>query len=107
MAARDAGRASTDHNRTLMTTIYRTRFAELEVRLRAMDAMRIDVQAVSPAPLYHYWAGRDLASRIVASANEGIAALCARRPDRLVGLAMLSMQHPELASSNSSTRCVA
>jgi aminocarboxymuconate-semialdehyde decarboxylase len=97
MAARDAGRASTDRNRTLMTTVYRPKFAELEVRMRAMDAMGIDVQAVSPAPLYHHWAGRELASKIVASANEGIADLCARRPDRLVGLAMLSMQHPELA----------
>ena len=97
MAALDTGRASADHNRTLMTTVYRSKFADVEVRLRAMDALGIDVQAVSPAPLYHYWAGRELASKIVASANQGIAALCARRPDRLVGIAMLSMQLPDLA----------
>ncbi|HYK66028.1 MAG TPA: amidohydrolase family protein [Patescibacteria group bacterium] len=96
-AAVAAGRASTDHNRTLMTTVYRAKFAGVDVRLRAMDAMGIDVQAVSPAPLYHYWAGRELTSKIVASANDGIAALCAQRPDRLVGLAMLSMQYPDLA----------
>ena len=92
-----AGRASTEHNRKLITTVYMPKFADVEVRLRAMDAMGIDVQAVSPAPLYHYWAGRELASEIVASANQGIAALCERRPDRLVGLAMLSMQYPDLA----------
>ena len=97
VAALDTGRASTEHNRTLMTTVYRPKFADVEVRLRAMDAMGIDVQAVSPAPLYHYWAGRELAGKIVASANQGISALCARRPDRLVGFAMLSMQHPDLA----------
>lgn len=96
-AALAAGRASTEHNRTLMTTVYRAKFADVEVRLRAMDAMRIDMQAVSPAPLYHYWAGRELAGKIVLSANEGISALCARCPDRLVGLAMLSMQYPDLA----------
>lgn len=96
-AAVEAGRASTDHNQTLMRTVYRPKFADVEVRLRAMDAMGIDVQAVSPAPLYHYWAGRELAGKIAASVNEGISGLCARRPDRLVGLAMLSMQYPDLA----------
>lgn len=92
-----AGRASTEHNRRLMTTVYRPKFAGVDARLRAMDAMGIDMQAVSPAPFYHYWAGRELAGKIVASANDGISALCARRPDRLVGLAMLSMQYPDLA----------
>lgn len=96
-AAVAAGRASSEHNRTLMTTVYRPKFADVELRLRAMDAMGIDVQAVSPMPLYHYWAGRELAVKIVASANDGISALCARSPDRLVGLAMLSMQYPDLA----------
>ncbi|MGH7924995.1 MAG: amidohydrolase family protein [Candidatus Binatus sp.] len=96
-APRDTGHASTDRNRMLMTTVYRPKFADVEVRLRDMDAMGIDVQVVSPAPLYHYWAGRDLARRIAARTNEGISALCARRSDRLVGLAMLSMQQPDLA----------
>jgi aminocarboxymuconate-semialdehyde decarboxylase len=92
-----AGRASTEHNRKLIAAVYLPKFAGIEARLHAMDAMGIDMQAVSPAPLYHYWAGRELVSKIVLSANEGIATLCARRPDRLVGLAMLSMQHPDLA----------
>ena len=95
--ARVTGEASTERNRILMTTVYRQKFADVEVRLRTMDAMRIDIQAVSPAPLYHYWADRELATKIVTSTNEGIAALCARQPNRLVGLAMLSMQHPQLA----------
>ena len=61
--ARATGEASTERNRILMTTVYRQKFAEVEVRLRAMDAMRIDIQAVSPAPLYHYWADPELASK--------------------------------------------
>ncbi len=92
-----SGRASAEYNRQLMTTVYRPRFADLEVRLRAMDLMGIDLQAVSPAPMYNYWAGREIADKFVNAANEGIAALCARRPDRIAGLAILSMQHPDLA----------
>ena len=57
--ARATGAASTERNRILITTVYRQKFADVEVRLRAMDAMRIDIQAVSPAPLYHYWADRE------------------------------------------------
>jgi len=97
IAAIAAGRDSTDHNRSLMATVYRTKFAELDERLRAMDAMGMDIQAVSPAPIYNYWADRELAAKIVASTNQGMAALCARHPDRLVGMGMLSMQHPDLA----------
>ncbi|MFZ0657288.1 MAG: amidohydrolase family protein [Candidatus Binataceae bacterium] len=97
LAAIASGAASAEQNRKLMTTVYRAKFASLEARLSAMDAMGIDVQAVSLAPIYHYWAGRELARKIVASANEGLSDLCARRPDRLVGLGTLSMQHPDLA----------
>ena len=60
--ASDRGGA-TERNRILMTTVYRQKIVDVEVRLRAMDAMRIDIQAVSPAPLYHYWADRELASK--------------------------------------------
>jgi aminocarboxymuconate-semialdehyde decarboxylase len=97
LAAIASGAESAEINRKLMTTVYRPKFANLDARLGAMDAMGIDVQAVSLAPIYHYWAGSELARKIAASANEGLAELCARRPDRLVGLGTLSMQHPDLA----------
>lgn len=97
LAAIATGPASTEYNRKMMATVYRAKFADLEVRLRAMDSMGIDVQAVSLAPIYHYWAGRELAEKIVAASNEGLAELCAKRPDRLCGLGMLSMQYPDLA----------
>jgi aminocarboxymuconate-semialdehyde decarboxylase len=92
-----SGRESAERNRQLMATVYKPKFGDLDARLRAMDAMRIDVQAVSLAPFYHYWAGRELAQKIVAAANQGLAAMCARRADRLVGIGTLSMQHLDLA----------
>ncbi len=70
---------------------------DLEARLRHMDEHGVDIQAVSLAPAYNYWAGRDLAEKIVTRQNEQIAALCAAHPDRFVGLGGLALQHPDLA----------
>jgi aminocarboxymuconate-semialdehyde decarboxylase len=70
---------------------------DVEARLRHMDQHGIDIQAVSLAPAYNYWADRDLAGKIVARQNEQIAALCAAHPDRFVGLGGLALQHPDLA----------
>ncbi|HVA76549.1 MAG TPA: amidohydrolase family protein [Candidatus Binataceae bacterium] len=97
LATLASGRESVEHNRKLMATDYRSAFGDPDARLHAMDTMRIDVQAVSIAPFYHYWAGRELAQKIIAAANEGLAAMCARHPDRLAGIGTLSMQHPDLA----------
>lgn len=73
---------------------------DLERRLEKMDRMRVDVQLVSPSPShYHTWAGPELARSITRTVNEGIAALCAARPDRLVGLGMVPVQHPDVAES--------
>ena len=47
------------HNAQLFATRYRAAFRDLGVRLRTMDAQRIDMQAVSPAPNYAYWADRE------------------------------------------------
>jgi aminocarboxymuconate-semialdehyde decarboxylase len=70
---------------------------DVETRLRHMDTHGIDIQAVSLAPAYNYWADRDLAEKIVARQNEQIAALCAAHPDRFVGLGGLALQHTDLA----------
>jgi aminocarboxymuconate-semialdehyde decarboxylase len=70
---------------------------DVEARLRHMDEHGIDIQAVSLAPAYNYWADRDLSVKIVTRQNEQIAALCAAHPDRFVGFGGLSLQHPDLA----------
>lgn len=53
---------------------------DLDRRLAAMDAARVDVQAVSAVPLPHAWADRDLAERIVVTTNDSVAAFCATSP---------------------------
>jgi aminocarboxymuconate-semialdehyde decarboxylase len=70
----------------------------VDFRLQQMDQQGIDVQAVSlHVGQYHHWADRDLATQIVRVQNEKIAELCARHPDRFVGLGAVALQHPDLA----------
>jgi len=74
------------------------RLTRVEARLADMDAAGVDVQIVSPSPShYHYWAAPDLARTVSRLANEGAAAHCARAPDRLYGLGLVPLQHPDLA----------
>lgn len=95
-----ASAESARHNRDLMRTRYAPLFASVEERIAAMDAMGIDVQAVSPAPTqYHYWAEPGVAQRITEAVNAGIARLCASHPDRFLGLGTVPLQHPELVAS--------
>lgn len=75
-------------------------------RLADMDALGIDVQAISPSPgQYYYFAppelGRD-AARIV---NDGVAAAVAEHPDRLVGMGTVPLQNVEMAVAEL-RRCV-
>ncbi len=97
-AAEIVGEASLRHNRGVMADEWRPALTRAERRIAAMDAMGIDMQAVSVAPTqYYYWANRELAARIVAAANQGIAALCRKHPERLAGLGIAALQHPDLA----------
>jgi aminocarboxymuconate-semialdehyde decarboxylase len=67
-------------------------------RLSAMDRSEVDVQLVSPSPShYHYWADRDLARAVWEMVNTATAKHCAHAPDRLRGLGLAPLQHPDLA----------
>jgi len=91
------GQASVRHHLSLMPA-YLPKLTDPEVRLRDMDVMGIDVQAVSVSPTqYYYWADRELAGQIVRLANGHLAALSAAHPRRFVGLATVALQHPDLA----------
>ncbi len=70
---------------------------DVQARLRHMDEHGIDMQVVSLAPQYNYWADRSLAEKIVARQNEQIAAMCSAHADRLIGFGGLALQHPGLA----------
>jgi aminocarboxymuconate-semialdehyde decarboxylase len=72
---------------------------DLDTRLTAMDDAGIDVQAVSAVSWqFHYWAGRSLAAELVDTINARLAALARQAPDRLVGVATVALQHPDLAA---------
>ena len=74
----------------VMTTIDR--------RLFDLDKMGIDIQVVAPAPPQCYYSIdpkiAEAAHRLV---NDGVAEYCARKPDRFVGLGVVTLQEPELA----------
>ncbi|MEV0919109.1 amidohydrolase family protein [Streptomyces sp. NPDC049967] len=73
------------------------RMTDVTARLTAMDAQGVDVQLVSPSPShYHYWADRDTAEKVYRLANEATTAHCAQAPDRLRGLGLVPLQHPDL-----------
>jgi aminocarboxymuconate-semialdehyde decarboxylase len=97
-AASNPGAEANPHNQHLARTRYDAAFRDINVRLHTMDRERIDMQAVSPAPNYAYWADRELSDRIVAASNEHVAEICATNPDRFVGLCHVSLQFPELAA---------
>jgi aminocarboxymuconate-semialdehyde decarboxylase len=64
-----------------------------QVRLADMDAMGIDVQAISVAPPgYYYWTDPELARELARMQNENLAKIVADNPDRFVGLATVPLQ---------------
>ena len=65
-------------------------------RLREMDAMGIDVEALSINPFW-YRAERDAAAEVVRIQNGKLAELCAAHPDRFVAFASVALQYPDLA----------
>ena len=70
----------------------------IDVRLKDMDNMGVDIQAVSVSPYqYYYWAdpevGRDV-SRLI---NDDMAQDISKHPDRFVGLGTIPLQNTEMA----------
>lgn len=73
------------------------RLTQLPLRLADMDAEGVDVQLVSPSPSHYYpWASETDAAWVAREANRLTAELVASAPDRLVGLGLVPLQHPEL-----------
>ena len=90
------GEASMAYNRAHFGSVV-PRLLDLDVRLAAMDRGGVDIQAVSPMPGSHAWAGPALAERVVEVTNEAVAAFCARQPDRLLPVGAVTLHHPDLA----------
>jgi aminocarboxymuconate-semialdehyde decarboxylase len=71
---------------------------DIEERIKSMDDTGIDAQVISVVPTqYYYWAEPTLADDLAVAVNEGVAAHCALRPDRCVGLGVVPLQHPDRA----------
>ena len=74
------------------------RLSDIAVRLKDMDRMGIDIQAVSPAPNQtYYWTDPGLGAQLARGVNQGIAEICGKWPDRFVGLGTVPLQDSELA----------
>ena len=73
-------------------------FSVAEAKLEAMDRKGIEISVISPGPQVFFYNLKEEegieAARLV---NDGIAAMVAKRPARLRGMATLPMQHPEAA----------
>ena len=72
------------------------KLTDVNVRLAAMDAQGVDRQWVSASPNHFYpWAPEGLAVWAANEANRLVAAHVAQAPERLVGLGLVPLQHPE------------
>ena len=78
----------------------------VDQRIADMDALGVDVQAISPSPgQYYYFAPPELGREGARIVNEGIAEAVARHPDRLVGMGSVPLQNVEMAIAEM-RRCV-
>ena len=72
------------------------KLTDVGARLTAMDAQGIDRQWVSVSPNHFYpWAPEGLAVWVAGETNRLVAEHVAQAPDRLTGLGVVPLQHPE------------
>src|SRR5499433_2283157 len=72
-------------------------YHNLDLRLKAMDAQRVTVHALSLNPPMVYWAAEALGVRLARLVNDAMAAATRAHPERFVALATLPMQDSEAA----------
>jgi len=78
----------------------------LEERLADMDAMGVDVQAISIPPYqYYYWAEPEVGRQVSTIMNDHLAETAASRPERFVALGTVPLQYTEMAVAELE-RCV-
>ena len=73
---------------------FRSRMTDMNLRLRDMDEMGVDIQVLSPSILQQctYFAEAEEALKMERLGNERVAEAVAKHPDRLVGLGSVPMQ---------------
>jgi len=82
------------------------KLSDIELRLKEMDRMGIDVQAVSPSPNQtYYWTDPGLGAELARMVNDRIAGIVGKWPDRFVGMGTVPLQDAGLAVAELD-RCV-
>ena len=85
-------------NRKQMDNVWSC-LTSVDQRLRDMDKMGMDVQAISPSPFHFmYWLPDDVARRMSRVINEHLAGIVRAHPDRFVALAHVPLQAPAAAA---------
>jgi aminocarboxymuconate-semialdehyde decarboxylase len=73
-------------------------FYDADAKVQWMDENKLDIAAISVGPpIYFYWLSPEIGLEAAKLANDGIAQMVAKRPDRLRGMAHLPMQDPDAA----------
>jgi len=86
-----------DRQRALRTELD-AKLTSVKQRLKDMDRMGIDVQAISTSPSqYFYRLEPDLGRQTSRLVNENLASIVAGNPERFVALGTVPMQEPKLA----------
>jgi aminocarboxymuconate-semialdehyde decarboxylase len=82
------------------------KLSTIETRLRDMDRMGIDIQAVSPAPNQtYYWTDPEFGAELSRMVNDRLAEIVATWPERFVALGTVPLQNVDLALAELE-RCV-
>src|SRR5215470_1530991 len=90
---------SRETNRKQMENV-RVCLTSVDQRLRDMDKMGMDVQAISPSPFHFmYWLPADVAAKMSRAVNEHLASIVKAHPDRFVALGHVPLQAPDAAAA--------
>jgi aminocarboxymuconate-semialdehyde decarboxylase len=74
------------------------KLTDIALRLKEMDKMNIDIQAVCPAPHQtYYWTEPGMGAELSRAVNERLAEIVAQHPDRFVALGTVPLQDVSLA----------
>lgn len=78
----------------------------VDLRIAEMDALGVDVQAISPSPgQFFYFAPPEVGREAAQIVNNGIADALSLHPGRLVGMGTVPLQDPDMAIAEM-RRCV-